>query len=90
VSYVIDDKGLVHEVLDNRGTMCGSYHSAWATAEAGSVVTCFACMHPAISKDCGHTDARIGNCPYAADIHNDSTQRCKCCSDCMHQCALDI
>jgi hypothetical protein len=87
---VIDNQGVVHEVLDNTGTLCGCYHAAWATAEAGSVLTCFACMHPDIVKDCGHNDATIRNCPYANDIHNDDTQRCKCCGDCSHQCAMDI
>ena len=90
MSLVHDDKGLVHEALDTHGTICGRIHPAMATAEADDVVTCFQCMHPDISKDCGHADAVITNCPYAADVNNDREQRCKCCGDCSHQCAMDI
>jgi hypothetical protein len=90
MSYVVDDKGLVHDVMDNTGTICGRYHSAWATAEAGAFVTCFACMRPDITKDCGHAGAEIMNCPYAADIRNNREERCKCCDACSRQCAEDI
>jgi hypothetical protein len=43
----------------------------------------------ALTKDCGHDDAVVRNCPYAADINN-KEQRCKCCRECAHECAMDI
>ena len=90
MSYVIDDKGLTHAVMDNAGTICGRIHSAWATAEAGAIVTCFQCMHPDLKTDCGHPGAALRNCPYAADIRNDRSERCVCCDGCARRCAEDI
>lgn len=29
-------------------------------------------------------------CPYAEDMHGDSVTLCRCCSDCRHECAMDI
>ncbi len=29
-------------------------------------------------------------CPYAEDIHNDSKTLCTCCTNCEHECAMDI
>ena len=94
MSYGIDDKGLIHEVLDNRGTICGRLYfaSGWTQTETETdvFVTCFQCMHPGTTKDCGHAGAEIRNCPYAADIRSNQEQRCKCCRDCAHECAMDI
>lgn len=43
-----------------------------------------------LTKKCGHAGAVIRNCPYSGDVNNDNAQRCECCSDCAHQCAMDI
>ena len=32
----------------------------------------------------------IHACPYNADINNDDSEICKCCSDCCQECANDI
>lgn len=45
---------------------------------------------PDITKQFGHADAEIRNCPYSEDVNNDSTQRCECCRECAHECAMDI
>ena len=29
-------------------------------------------------------------CPYAEEINNDSDSLCDCCSDCEHECCMDI
>jgi hypothetical protein len=29
-------------------------------------------------------------CPYAEEINNDSDNLCDCCSDCEHECCMDI
>ena len=90
MSLVICVDGLVHEILDHHGTVCGRFHPSMGTAEAGAVLSCFACMHPDLVKDCGHPDATVGNCPYAADVNNNREQRCRCCKECSHECAMDI
>ena len=45
---------------------------------------------PVLTKQCGHADAEIRNCPYSEDVNNDSAQRCECCRECAHECAMDI
>ena len=87
---VIDKRGLVHEAIDTGESVCGQHYGQCTEASADAILTCFACMHPALEKDCGHAEAVIMNCPYANDIHNDDTQRCKCCGECSHECAMDI
>ena len=87
---VTDPNGLTHEVFDNHGTVCGKFHPTIGTAADDAVLTCFFCMHPDLETECGHSDAELRNCPYAADINNDNSQRCKCCDSCAHNCAMDI
>jgi hypothetical protein len=29
-------------------------------------------------------------CPFQEDVNNDHEDRCNCCSDCQHECAMDI
>ena len=29
-------------------------------------------------------------CPFAADVNNDSDTKCNCCGECAHECAMDI
>lgn len=29
-------------------------------------------------------------CPYAVEISDDSESMCTCCSECEHECAMDI
>lgn len=43
-----------------------------------------------LSKSCGHPEASIRNCPYQSEISGDDEQRCECCDDCAHECAMDI
>lgn len=43
-----------------------------------------------LTSECGCEGAVVRNCPYAGDVRNDDEQRCKCCDDCAHQCAMDI
>ena len=30
------------------------------------------------------------SCPFAEEINNDSSSLCDCCSDCEHECCMDI
>jgi len=90
VSLVVDDKGLTHELFHPDKAVCGEVGSRVVLADIDAVVTCFGCMHPSLSKSCSHAGARVRNCPYAADIRNDDTQRCSCCRECAHECAMDI
>jgi hypothetical protein len=30
------------------------------------------------------------SCPFAEEINNDSSSLCDCCSDCEHECYMDI
>lgn len=32
----------------------------------------------------------LHECPYQADVHNDSTFQCNCCENCTHECAMDV
>jgi hypothetical protein len=32
----------------------------------------------------------LHSCPFNADINNDPEPHCQCCSDCAHECAMDI
>ncbi len=43
-----------------------------------------------VLETCGCPGAVVRNCPYAADVNNDTEQRCKCCAECAHECAMDI
>lgn len=29
-------------------------------------------------------------CPFRSDVYNDNETMCSCCSDCRHECAMDI
>jgi hypothetical protein len=29
-------------------------------------------------------------CPFASEINEDHEPHCQCCSDCTHQCAMDV
>lgn len=39
---------------------------------------------------CGETSERLHTCPFAEEINGDSETLCNCCSECEHQCAMDI
>lgn len=30
------------------------------------------------------------SCPYQEDMHADYSKNCRCCSECAHDCAMDI
>lgn len=30
------------------------------------------------------------SCPFQEDVHGDNSDFCNCCSECEHQCAMDI
>lgn len=38
--------------------------------------------------NCGVEEEHI--CPFKADIHGDEESLCICCSECTHQCAMNI
>jgi hypothetical protein len=41
--------------------------------------------------ECGNPKTlELHACPFDADINNDSTPKCRCCSECAHECAMDI
>lgn len=37
-----------------------------------------------------HKSVYSHTCPYQEDMCNDHITRCRCCSDCEHECAMDI
>ncbi len=40
---------------------------------------------------CGKdVDGDLHPCPYSEEINNDSESECNCCSDCIHECGMDI
>lgn len=40
---------------------------------------------------CGKNDESDPHgCPYAEEINDDYEFKCTCCSDCMHECCMDI
>lgn len=40
---------------------------------------------------CNNNDAQEEHtCPYAEEINGDSDSLCDCCSDCEHECCMDI
>ena len=42
-------------------------------------------------SSCEVNDAQSEHtCPYAEQINNDSDSLCDCCSDCEHDCCMDI
>ncbi|MHC4715304.1 MAG: hypothetical protein ACYTAN_18875 [Planctomycetota bacterium] len=41
------------------------------------------------TRDCGHEGRYLAECPFAFEIH-DVDEPCNCCSDCRHECAMDI
>ena len=42
-------------------------------------------------SSCNNNDAQQEHtCPYAEDINGDSDSLCDCCSDCIHECCMDI
>jgi hypothetical protein len=83
-----DRDGVLHEALDQGGTVCGGGYRPNTTGT--EAVTCFACLFPTPETDCGHLGATIRNCPGAADLKDDHNQRCRCCSDCEKSCAEDV
>ena len=32
----------------------------------------------------------LHSCPYDEDINGDYEDKCNCCEDCQHECAMDI
>jgi hypothetical protein len=51
-------------------------------ADADSNGKCSRCDYNVAQQE--HT------CPYAEEIHGDSSSLCDCCSDCESQCCMDI
>ena len=42
-------------------------------------------------EKCGKNDAEdLHTCPYAEEIGDDHETLCTCCSDCQHECVMDI
>jgi hypothetical protein len=45
----------------------------------------------AVCQRCGGQGTpELHACPFSADVNNDDTPTCNCCSHCSHQCAMDI
>ncbi len=43
------------------------------------------------SHDCGNKGTSgLHACPFSADIYDDDDLKCNCCSDCQHECSMDI
>ena len=40
--------------------------------------------------ECRHQGRVVRNCPYDADINDNSEARCKCCDQCADDCAMEI
>lgn len=34
--------------------------------------------------------SKLDTCPYKSEINNDDTTLCNCCTNCRHECAMDI
>jgi hypothetical protein len=32
----------------------------------------------------------LHHCPYASEINDDHEEKCTCCDECTHECAMDI
>lgn len=44
-----------------------------------------------LCSNCGVNEAKeLHTCPYKEDINDDSESLCDCCSDCLHECSMDI
>ena len=39
---------------------------------------------------CGNVGLEKHTCPFSAEIHDDYDTLCNCCSDCAHECAMDV
>jgi hypothetical protein len=39
---------------------------------------------------CGNDGCELHTCPYKLDVHADTESKCNCCSDCEHDCCMDI
>ena len=39
---------------------------------------------------CGGINVELHTCPYREDINGDYETLCSCCSECTHQCLMDI
>lgn len=39
---------------------------------------------------CEHTQREPHTCPFAVDVHNDSTSKCTCCDACEDNCVQEI
>ncbi len=43
---------------------------------------------PHNNPDCGTKRIALHTCPYKEEIHNNK-EKCRCCSECIHDCHLD-
>ena len=42
-------------------------------------------------RNCGNLKTlELHSCPFSEEIHGDPEPHCQCCSDCEHECAMDI
>lgn len=39
---------------------------------------------------CGGPGEPDHSCPYAEDVHGDTTKVCNCCDECRNECIMDI
>lgn len=41
-------------------------------------------------KNCSNNGTSEHTCPFSEEIHGDDKTMCNCCSNCTHECAMDI
>ena len=41
-------------------------------------------------RECTNQAQEPHTCPFASEIHNDNETLCECCTDCEHECAMDV
>ena len=85
----VDKHGVIHAVTHDLDSVCSAMIE-YVGSGIYSDVTCLACLHPPVVKNCRHPGAEIRNCPYEADYRSDYKQRCRCCEACAKECSNDL
>ncbi|KKN31858.1 hypothetical protein LCGC14_0819820 [marine sediment metagenome] len=44
---------------------------------------------PHNNPDCGTMRIALHTCPFKEEIHGNSKDKCRCCSDCTHDCHFE-
>ena len=48
------------------------------------------CVEYHTCSSCGNEGKPLHMCCYDSDIHNDHSDKCTCCNECEHNCAMEI